>query len=234
MLRGVLFDLDGTLLDLDLESFLAAYFSALETVCAERFPGVPDMLAAVTMGTGAMMDDHPGRTNREVFYEDFRDRTGVDLEDHWEVFETFYRERFPGLGTGSGPAPGARLAVETAIGLGLRVAIATNPIFPRSAIEHRLAWAGLSDLGLEVLTTYEVMHACKPWPAYFRQAAGMLDLEPGQCIMVGDDPVLDLSAADVGMRTFYVGQGPGVADYRGGLDDLAALLERLTATDAAV
>jgi FMN phosphatase YigB (HAD superfamily) len=45
--------------------------------------------------------------------------------------------------------------------------------------------------------------------------------------MVGDDPVLDMSAADVGMKTFYVGDGDGVrADYRGTLSELADLVRR--------
>jgi hypothetical protein len=45
--------------------------------------------------------------------------------------------------------------------------------------------------------------------------------------MVGDDIALDLPASDVGMRTFLKGDARSSADYRGTLDDLAALLPLL-------
>ncbi len=226
-MRAVLFDLDGTLLDIEVPSFLRRYFGALSVAMDARFPGL-ELMPAILESTEAMQRPHAGRTNREVFYEDFQSRTGLDLNDHWDAFEAFYRDEFPLLGDGYGPNKGARRAVETALGLGLGVVIATQPIFPRAAIEHRLAWAGLGDIGLTHLTTYESMHACKPLPDYFREAGGLVGCDARDCIMVGDDRALDMPAADIGMRTFYVGGGAGVhADWTGDLDDLADLLPKL-------
>jgi FMN phosphatase YigB (HAD superfamily) len=228
VIRGVLFDLDGTLLDLDLDVFLRRYFAALGTVAAAHFPEA-DVLPSILAATGAMQDPHPGLTNREVFFADFAGRTGIDLEGDWGVFEDFYRDVFPALGDGYGPAEGALAAVEAARAFGLRMAIATQPIFPRAAIEHRLAWAGLSHADFDAVTTYEVMTACKPLGEYFRQTAAMIGCEPEECLMVGDDRSLDMPAADVGMRTFYVGSSPGThADFGGTLGDLPDLFARLT------
>lgn len=231
-MRAVLFDLDGTLLDIDLGLFLGRYFESLGAVVKRHFPD-GDVMRAILDSTDAMQRPHAGLTNREVFYTDFLARTGVDLHGSWAVFDAFYRERFPSLGDGCRPGKGARRAVETALSLGLEVVVATQPIFPRIAIEHRLAWAGLDDLGLERLTTYEVMHACKPFPDYFREAAAMAGHAPAQCLMVGDDRSLDMPAADVGMRTFYVGADSGThADWRGDLDRLAELLPHLAGETA--
>jgi FMN phosphatase YigB (HAD superfamily) len=227
-LRGILFDLDGTLLDLDLGVFLKRYFFALGSAASPHFPGI-DFMGTVLASTSAMQRPHPGLTNKEVFDQDFRTRTGVELADHRELLDAFYREIFPKLGDGYGPAAGGRCAIEAARGLGLKVAVATQPIFPAAAIAHRLAWAGLSDVRFDAITTYETMGACKPLPAYFEQTAAMIGCEPEACMMVGDDRSLDLPAADVGMRTFYVGGDPeAIADHRGTLDDLATLLGRLT------
>ncbi len=235
MLNAVLFDLDGTLLDLDLDAFLRRYFAALRDATGELagIDRADELMDAVQAATSAMMRSHPGRTNRDVFYEDFLTRTGIDLEEDWGVFERFYRDVFPGLGGASGPAPGARTALETALELGLSVAVATNPIFPRVAVEERLGWAGLRDLDLPVLTTYEIMTACKPFPDYFLQTAELVGVEASTCLMVGDDRALDLPAADVGMRTFYVGSSADApADYRGTLEELAQLLPRLLSENA--
>lgn len=230
-MRAVLFDLDGTLLDLDLDAFLLRYFAALERAAAPLAQYVGSsgsFMAAMGEATRAMMKRHPGRTNQAVFYDEMLRRTGMDLADHWPVFEAFYRDVFPQLADTAGPAPGAQQAVATARALGLRIAIATNPIFPRVAVEQRLAWAGVSDADVDVVTTYEQMESCKPYPEYFLQTAALLGVAAQECMMVGDDPVLDLPARAVGMRTYYVGsRSDAIADHRGDLHRLADLLPDL-------
>ncbi|MDO8963079.1 MAG: HAD family hydrolase [Coriobacteriia bacterium] len=227
-MHGILFDLDGTLLDLDIQVFLRRYFGAMSEMTARHFPGL-DTMPSILASTEAMQRPHPGLTNRDVFCEDFLERTGVDLTQHWDVFDEFYADVFPTLGDGYKPMPGAREAVEAALDLGLKVAIATQPIFPRAAVDARMAWADVADLPVHVVTTYEYMHACKPQAAYFRETAEMLGCAPAECLMVGDDRGLDLPAADTGMRTFYVGGATGTsADFSGPLTELPHLLHRLT------
>lgn len=233
VLAAVLFDLDGTLLDIDLDSFLTSYFRMLGPTIASipGSTGTPaESLAAVVAGTEAMAESHPGRTNQEVFNETFTAMTGLDLSgaDATRIIDDFYGSVFPGLRSTEAPALGAHTAVATAERLGVRLALATNPIFPRAAIAERARWAEL-DLGrFDLVTSYESMEACKPLANYYRQIAAELGVSPTHCLMVGDDPVLDLAAADVGMRTFFVGSAsPVVADWIGTLEDLADLLPRL-------
>jgi FMN phosphatase YigB (HAD superfamily) len=228
-MRAVLFDLDGTLLDIQLGEFIGRYFSALASSASDRY-GELDLVAAVRASTEAMMAVHAGITNRDAFYADFLDRTAIDLGRDWPFFEAFYRDVFPSLREGARPSKGARRSLETARELDLRTAVATNPIFPRLAVHHRLGWAGIDPAEVDIITTYEEMHACKPHASYFRETAAMLGVNPSECLMVGDDRYLDLAASDVGMRTFYVGsEADARADFRGDLDDLADLLRRLTA-----
>lgn len=229
-MRAILFDLDGTLLDVDLRNFLKRYFAALDAASAPLAAAFPpgEFMASLHRAVGMMMEPHPGETNEQAFYRELLEMTGVDLREHWPVYEQFYREVFPTLAGASGPAVGAHAVVAAARDLGLKVAIATNPIFPREAVEHRLAWAGLAHVAFDAITTYEEMVACKPHAEYYRQTATMLGVAPNECLMVGDDRVLDMAAADVGMRTFYVGDDPlAAADFRGTLEELAELLPRI-------
>jgi FMN phosphatase YigB (HAD superfamily) len=233
VLTGVLFDLDGTLLDIDIDGFLGDYFGALGPVVADVLDDGVDPavgLRAVMESTSAMVAPHAGRTNRDVFNERFHELTGVDLdlEEFALPFERFYAEVFPTLRNSIGPREGAREVVQAALALGLKVAIATNPIFPMSAIRERMRWATVDDLAVHTVTSYEMMHATKPLPAYFLETAGLIGVEASTCLMVGDDRVLDMGAADVGMKTFYVGRAPlPASDYAGDLLELAALLPRL-------
>jgi FMN phosphatase YigB (HAD superfamily) len=237
VLTGVLFDLDGTLLDIDIDGFFTDYFGALGPVVAEVIGGGIDpaiALRAVVEGTSAMVEAHPSRTNRAAFNARFSELTGVDLdlEEFALPFERFYAEVFPTLRGSIAPRDGAREVVKMALRLGLRVVIATNPIFPLSAIRERMRWAHVDDLDVALVTSYEIMHATKPLGAYFTETATLIGSTAAECMMVGDDRVLDMSAADIGMRTFYVGPDPVPAsDYHGDLRDLAALLPRLVQSD---
>jgi len=233
VLSAVLFDLDGTLLDIDIDGFLGDYFGALGPVVASVLgDGIaPEQgLRAVIDATEAMVVAHPETTNQAAFNARFAELTGVnlDLGEYALPFERFYAEVFPTLRKGLGPREGGRAAVQTALDLGLKVAVATNPIFPRSAVLERMRWAGIDDLTVGLVTTYECMHATKPLPAYFAETAELLGVPASECLMVGDDRVLDLGASRAQMRTFYVGPAPlPESDFAGDLADLAALLPRL-------
>lgn len=225
-MRAILFDLDGTLLDVDTGRFMDRYFRA---VGQWRIPGYDgDVITPLMAGTRHMMGEHPGQTNADAFWEVFGEVSGRPRSVFEPSFEEFYREVFPGLRRDAGPRPGGREAVEAALGAGLKVAIATNPMFPRIAIDQRMEWAAVGDLADRLLvTSYETATACKPWPAYYLETAAGLGVPPGDCLMVGDDADLDLPAADVGMRVFYVGPDRHArAELRGDLHDVASMIER--------
>ncbi len=231
-MKAILFDLDGTLLDIDIDRFLGTYFTALGPVVVDVIGGdAATGIQAVMAATRDMIAPHPGRTNEEVFATAFAEISGVELGPvAWQRFDRFYAEVFPTLRGGIGPAPGASEAVSAARELGLKVVVATNPIFPAAAIRERLSWAGFHDGEFDLVTTYEVMYAAKPDLAYYRSIAETLECEPRECLMVGDDPTLDMVAADIGMYTYYVGPPPvPEADFAGDLKALSSLLPRLVA-----
>ena len=70
MYKNYLFDLDGTLLPMDMEKFVKLYFSSLCKRCIPVIKIEPDaLIKAMWAGTDAMTKNDNSRTNREVFWE---------------------------------------------------------------------------------------------------------------------------------------------------------------------
>ncbi|MDI3280629.1 MAG: HAD family hydrolase [Bacillota bacterium] len=231
MLRTILFDLDGTLLPMDPQVFLSHYMQALAARMS-RWLAPQEFIRHLLASTAAMVASRdPGRTNEEVFWEDFLPRLGVEREEVRPVIEEFYRVDFPALRAYTCPTPLARRLVEAFYELGCELVIATNPIFPRGAIVERLRWAGVADFPYRLITSYEEMHFCKPNPDYYREILERVGRRPEECLMIGNDVEEDLVAARLGLKTALVedcllnprGEEPA-ADFRGSLEELVKLV----------
>jgi FMN phosphatase YigB (HAD superfamily) len=109
--------------------------------------------------------------------------------------------------------PEARAVVQSAFEAGLDVVIATNPLFPEAAVRQRMEWAGVADFPYPLVTSYEVVHACKPYPRYYTEIVERLGRRPGECVMVGDDWGNDIvPSRQAGLYTYWVNEGTPLPD----------------------
>lgn len=203
-IKAVLFDLDGTLLPMDFDVFLKAYFGGL---CKKMVPFgyEPDQLVkAIWKGTDAMIKNDGSATNEEAFKNCFKGIYGEEALGHIPYFDEFYKTDFKEVQKVCGFTPDAKKTVDFLKSRGLRLVLATSPIFPLVAIEARLSWAGLSPSDFEFVTTYENSCYTKPNPKYYEGIAERLGLDPAECIMVGNDVDDDMVASDVGMKVFLL------------------------------
>lgn len=69
--RAVCFDLDGTLLPMDLHEFLSGYYKALAQFAVANGCNAAQVSKALDAGIGAMLHHDDGRTNHDVFWEVF-------------------------------------------------------------------------------------------------------------------------------------------------------------------
>jgi len=232
LVKAVLFDLDGTLLQLDTQEFMQTYFKVVAGVAAplvdpQRFTN------ALIKSTHQMMHDRdPQKTNYDVFWADFRNRLSDCIEDLTPLIEDFYEKQFRSLSWLAKSNESARKAVTAALDRGARIVLATNPVFPRSAIIDRMDWAGIGDLTWDLITSYEDMHFCKPYQEYYNEIATRLNLHPQECLMVGNDIDKDIIAGLLGFKTYLVtdyvidsGTSALKPDWNGKLDELAGWIE---------
>jgi len=217
---AVLFDLDGTLLQIDGEGFLDAYVDAL---CAAWRPDDPEAFRRAVMAAAVpIFAPHPDRSNGEVFRAHLGAHLGLDAREVRRRIADYHRSGLPELRFPARPLPEARRCVLRCLDLGLRVAVATTPIYMPEVVRLRLRWAGLADIPWDLVTHSENMRRCKPDAGYFAEAAALLHLPPGACVMVGDDPLQDGPARRAGMEAL-LRAGSGSPGWES-LDEVSALV----------
>lgn len=223
----LLLDLDGTLLDVDMPAFLQAYFS----LAGRRFVGtaeLPRLTPALAAAARKMAAYRAGtRTLDRIFLEAFSPATKRPPTEVRGIFSAFHRAEFEQLRRFTAPRPAARPLLETALALGYALAVATNPVFFLDAIRARLRWAGLDGFPFTLITCAENMRSAKPHRQYFTQVLELLDRRADECLMIGDNPAMDLPAGLLGIGTWLVIPEPeesasvAGADFRGTLEELA-------------
>jgi FMN phosphatase YigB (HAD superfamily) len=230
-LQAVLFDLDDTLLYDDMEGAFLKHYFALLTEHARPICPPGELMTALRLATDAMLgnQDPDGITNEEAFASVFAPHLGRPWDELEAFFARFYEDRFPELQVHARPHPDARQVVKTCLDRGYQLVIATNPLFPARAIEHRLAWAGLDDLPFALVTTYENMHTCKPAPAYYDEIAVMIGVPSAGCLMVGNDVVRDIAPAQqAGMHTYLADRWVANPSSQVTADGIGKLSELIT------
>ncbi|BCR06437.1 hydrolase [Desulfuromonas versatilis] len=232
--RAVLFDLDGTLLGVEMSKFIPAYLEGLSGHFADQVDrrAFARVLTATTFAL--LRSDDGSRSNQEMLLEAVGLHLGIGRAKWEQGLAAFFREGLEDLEKLITSLPLAREILERCFSRNLQVVVATNPVFPKPLVDARLQWGNLHDFPFALVTSYENCRYCKPHPGYFQDILQSVGLQPGQCVMVGNDTEHDLAARQAGIPTFLVDtwlvdrqQGSFTTDYRGGHEDLLEFVGRL-------
>ncbi|MBQ3735329.1 MAG: HAD family hydrolase [Candidatus Methanomethylophilaceae archaeon] len=205
MIKAVLFDLDGTLLPLDQEKFVRRYVPML-TAKMEPYGLEPKKLGETLWGSVFLAAKNDGsRTNEDLIWEYFADVFGKDVVKLKPLFEEFYATKFDEAKDIAGFQPLASEIVSWLKGKGIKVILATNPIFPKVATDLRIQWAGLDPKDFDDCTVYETSRFAKPNPEYYAELLRVHGLSADECIMIGNDVNEDiLPTSKLGIRNYLV------------------------------
>lgn len=236
MIRAVLFDLDDTLLDLNLTAFLARYMTGASKLLAEvgRMPTAKVMAA---YAKAFLAVDADGRqdslTNEQLFNQTFEAACGIPLDDPAiaELIHYFEHDIVPTYDKGivrARPQEGGREAVNAVWNLGLVCALATNPTFSLTCDKTRMAWANVYEDDFALISTWSNSTRVKPDARYYQEFVDMLGLQLDECLMVGNDTRRDFARPSCGLRTAYVGHAhPSKAIWSGTMLELSRELPRI-------
>ena len=181
-MKGVLFDLDGTLFDRD--ATVQALVGAQHAAFAPALAGVAatDYVARVLE-----LDDHGFRNKTEVYATVVRELAlpaglaGELAEDFWRRYRQHGR-----------PFADASPTLRELRRRGLKTGLVTNG----RAVTQNGTIDAIDIRGLlDTISISEVEGVRKPDPRIFAQAVERLELEPTDCAFVGDHPEVDVAGA---------------------------------------
>jgi putative hydrolase of the HAD superfamily len=197
--RGVLFDLDGTLVDTAAAEREA--WPELAAVLGARVPGLdPDRLY---LRYNSVFERHwVDYLDGRVDFGEYRRRRLTDALEPWcevddELFEAYRAEKRRSVER-LRPFDDTVRVLRELRATGLRLALLTNG--PSELQRHKLAVTGLEP-ELDAIAISEEIGVAKPDAEAFSRAAAMIALAPGEVAMVGDSPDADIAG----------GLGAGVA-----------------------
>ena len=236
MITTVLFDLDGTLLPMDMDVFISSYFGKLARHLGGYGIDTDLLIKAVWAGTAQMIKNDGTDSNEHKFWACVNEIFGYDVEkEHGEKFEEFYNLHFDEIAKDCGFNPKSVEIIRRLKEKGIKTILATNPVFPKIATEKRIHWAGLVKDDFLLFTTYENSRYSKPNPNYYQDILDECGLVPEECLMVGNDTTDDMIAETLGIKVFlltdclYNKKGKDISIYpRGGFDDLWNYIDSLT------
>ncbi|MGE5581892.1 MAG: HAD family hydrolase, partial [Bacillota bacterium] len=203
MLDTILFDLDGTLLPLEMEKFAKIYFEEM----GRKFHDLIDpkqLVSHIWTATEAMVRNVEPRVNAEVFMERFGRLIGGDLAEYQKRFDEYYDQGFLKVKDAVAENLLMQESVRMLKSKGFKLVIATNPLFPRKAILRRIEWAGFNPEEFSYISCYERNHYCKPQIHFYTEVLQEIGKQPEQCLMVGNDVQEDLIASKLGIATFLI------------------------------
>ena len=219
-IQAVIFDKDGTLVDFH-NTWDAALGLTLEAILGRD----PAGKAAVANGlgfdleTGVIADGAP-------FVADSAETLFAMIEPYADA--RLFESTLIAEGANSAhPMVGATETINWLRSQGVKVGVATNDA-ESSAIAQLdgLGWGGLFD----AVVGYDSGFRSKPSPHMVLGCCSLLQVQPDQCVMVGDTATDMRAARSAGVLCLAIGNDPGalaLCDYNiGGLSDLMKIIKR--------
>ena len=204
MLNTILFDLDGTLAPFMQDEFIHTYFKLLVRRLTPMGYDGEKLVHALWAGVDAMIKNDGSGTNRQVFWNVFTQLLGIQAMALESILEDFYTREFDGARSVLREDADRSGLIRSLREKGYGLVLATNPVFPAVAVETRLGWVGLAASDFDHVTTYENCRSSKPAPAYYQSILSHIGKQGGECLMIGNNPVDDMAAKEVGLSVFLV------------------------------
>lgn len=200
----LLFDIDNTLILLDENEFLQVYSKLIHGFFKDELPDIQKFVEILMESTAKMYEKEPMELSTlSKFAQEFSFKSGLTREEIVRRFLSFYETDFQQVRSVFSPVPIAKTLLFLASKYFTLVA-ATTPLFPAIANEKRLEWADLSTIPWIEITSADDYHFSKPHIEYYQELLDRINKKASECLIIGNDPVNDMVAGKLGIKTFLV------------------------------
>ncbi len=225
----VFFDMDGTLLNMGESAFEKEYLQRMLFFFERKFPGKGnDVMKAMGYAAEKMKHNDGLQSNEVLFWQAFEKASGQTREAFEPQFLQYYTTDYAHIGDDYVPDADMKALVHLLDEKGYQLVVATNPLVPQIANQQRVRWAGVDDVNWLEITSFEHYSSCKPNAQFYQEICQRLQLNPTDCIMIGNSITDDGTAQEIGMDFYLLlGENPGndAATYTGKKGSRGALLE---------
>ena len=207
MIKAVLLDLDNTLLHNPDGPFAVAFRQLFDDHFHAEL-GIEQASDGLRAGIRSISDRREDfSTNAHTIVKCLSQRYSLQESKISLALADFYSRPYKTLEALTEPVAAAPSLISSLLNQDILVAIATNPLYPESAILDRLEWAGLSArIGdFAFITHSENTHSAKPNPAYYAEVVARVGVEPDETLMIGDSAINDIQPATaIGIHSWHV------------------------------
>ncbi len=141
--------------------------------------------------------------NLSKFAIDFESRINISQSEIIKRFKDFYQTNFAEVCQIMIVHPIAKELLNLASER-FQIVAATNPLFPLVANETRFSQTGLDIFPWVEITSAEDYHFAKPHIEFYEELLDKIKKKPSECMIIGDDPINDMVAGGLGIKTFLV------------------------------
>ncbi|MCD6105477.1 MAG: HAD hydrolase-like protein [Thermosipho sp. (in: Bacteria)] len=177
----IFLDYDGTLVEERSEEFYKLYFKLLSKKSKLPFEKIYNLVMESVNET--LENDDENITLFEKFLEIISHKSSIGKNYWLEFFIDFYQNEFNEIKKVTIPKDNIIKKIKKT---DHQLIFASNPLFPKIAVEKRISFAGLSPNNFIYISHMENSHFAKPNPKFFKEILNSLNLDPKNCVMIGD------------------------------------------------
>ncbi len=208
-MKAVLFDLDGTLLPMNEDTFVKGYMGRLYKYLAPYGYDDPNaFIAAIWYGVKAMRKNDGKRSCDEVYWEAFNSQfEGKDGALAHKKFDEFYATDFKNAKQYCFEAhKNAQEIINKCREKADLLIVVSNPVFPLIAMQERVEFAGIDPLSFDFITSYETSHFAKPNKMFIQEVLDRFNLKSDEVVYFGNSEKEDAKIAkELGIKFYLTG-----------------------------
>lgn len=196
----IFLDYDGTLLKTPEEEFQKIYFKTfLDYIDIKDNEIITHILNATKE---LIMKNDKEKNNLDFYLESLEQKTGKNKNYWYTTFFDYYENAFPNLK--KFVEPNFKL-IDKIKNTNNKLIFASNPVFPEVAVKHRIGFIDMSIEDFYYISYMENSHFCKPNPNYFKEILENLNINPNECVMIGDTD-FDKASLKAGINFIHVSE----------------------------